>query len=98
MSQAQDFALQTSFAVLPFEPHTTMPPSNAATAAGIAAGSNRIAQRRITARTMPPPAMAVPGREQHWHALLLPGGSNSDQACYLCSLSYLLSEEWISAM
>ncbi len=42
---ANSFA--ASLAVLPFEPHTTMPPSNAATAAAIAAGSNRIAPRRV---------------------------------------------------
>ncbi len=54
---ANSFA--ASFAVLPFEPQTTMPPSNTATAAAIAAGSNRIAPRNIAARTMPPPAMAI---------------------------------------
>ena len=41
------------------EPHTTVPPSTAVTAAAIAAGSNRIAPRSIAAKTMPPPAMAM---------------------------------------
>ncbi len=42
-----------------FEPHTTIPPSNAAIAAVIAAGSNRIGPRSIAASIMPPPAIVT---------------------------------------
>jgi hypothetical protein len=52
-------SLAASFAVLLFEPHTTMPPSNAATAPAIVPRSKRIAPRSIAPRTMPPPNVAM---------------------------------------
>ena len=65
---ANSFA--ASFAVLPFEPHTTTPPSNAATAAAIAPGSNRIAPTSSAASTMPLPAMATRDGEDKLAAIL----------------------------
>jgi Retinal pigment epithelial membrane protein len=48
-----------SFAVLVFEPHTTMPPSNNETAAAISPRSNRMTPTSIAAKTSPPPATAM---------------------------------------
>ena len=46
-------------ALLLFEPHTAMPPSNAATAAAIIAGSNLMAPNSIPPSTRLPPATAI---------------------------------------
>jgi hypothetical protein len=56
-AEANSFA--ACCAVLPFEPHTAMPPSNAATAAPIIAGSNRMTPKSIPASTRQPPATAI---------------------------------------
>jgi hypothetical protein len=48
-----------SWAVLRFEPHTAMPPSNAATAAAIAPGSNLTAPKSIPVSTQAPPATII---------------------------------------
>ena len=48
-----------SFAVLEFEPHATMPPSNNDTAAAISPRSDRIAPNNIPAKRRPPPATAI---------------------------------------
>jgi hypothetical protein len=45
--------LAASFAALPFETHTTVPPRNSATAAAIAPGSKRIAPKSRAASTTP---------------------------------------------
>jgi hypothetical protein len=58
-ASATAIAFAASFAVLRFEPHTTMPPSNAATAAAIAPRSNRITPKNIAKRTTPPPHVAI---------------------------------------
>ena len=56
-AEADSFA--ASFAVLLFEPQTALPPSDAATAAAITAGSKRIAPKSIAASTSVPPATAT---------------------------------------
>jgi hypothetical protein len=56
-AEANSFA--ACCAVLLFEPHTAMPPSDAATAAAIAAGSNLMAPNSTPASTRPPPATAI---------------------------------------
>ena len=58
-ASATAIAFVASFAVLRFEPHTTMPPSNAATAAAIAPRSNRITPKNIAKGTTPPPHVAI---------------------------------------
>ena len=58
-ASATAIAFAASFAVLRFEPHTTMPPNNADTAAAIIPKSNRIAPTSIAKRTMPPPHVAI---------------------------------------
>ena len=48
-----------SFAVLVFEPHATMPPSNNETAAAMSPRSDRITPMSIAVKTTAPPATAI---------------------------------------
>ena len=75
-----------SFAVLPFEPHTTMPPSTAAIAAAMAPGSNRIAPRSIAASTMPPAPVAIREARINLRQLSILAASSS-----MCSSSRTIS-------
>jgi hypothetical protein len=75
--EALKLTLAASLAVLPFEPHPTMPPSNAATAATITAGSNRIAPKSIAARTMLPPAKAIREARMNLRQLSILAASSS---------------------
>jgi hypothetical protein len=56
-ASATAISFAASFAVLRFEPHTTMP--HADTAAAIIPRSNRIAPTSIAKRTMPPTHVAI---------------------------------------
>ena len=59
-----------SFAVLLFEPHTTMPPSNNETAAAKSPRSDRITPTSIAARTTSPTSYGDPGGQDEFATAL----------------------------
>ena len=80
-----------SFAVLLFEPHTTIPPSSKATAAAKNPRSDRITPTSIAARTTAPPATAIRAARMNLRQLSILAASSS-----VCSSRRTISS-WGSA-
>jgi hypothetical protein len=66
-----------SFAVLAFEPHATIPPSNNDTAAAMSPRSDRIAPNNIPAKRSPPPATAIREARMNLRQLSILAASSS---------------------